>query len=181
MSAALAAHPEWGGDWQMPAGLQQIDIDPRTGLLAALDSPFKRAELFINGTAPTTTSDAPSIADPGEEDDALEGDEQDGVMPLPPTDIPTLPMPDATPAQRPRTVPRLESRAGAEADGSRLAGVITLDVDPTTGLLAAPTCPVIRTRTFVIGTEPRRRCGSEYHSGRSIQPSGTRPRTVSPP
>ncbi|MCA1850746.1 MAG: penicillin-binding protein 1A, partial [Acidobacteria bacterium] len=31
MNAALAAHPEWAGDWQMPGGLQTAEIDPRTG------------------------------------------------------------------------------------------------------------------------------------------------------
>src|SRR3982751_3876031 len=33
MSAALAAHPEWGGDWQMPDTVQQAEIDTRTGTL----------------------------------------------------------------------------------------------------------------------------------------------------
>src|SRR5688572_8620199 len=56
MSAALALHPEWGGDWQMPAGLQQADIDTRTGQLAAAEDGFKRTEFFINGTAPTAVS-----------------------------------------------------------------------------------------------------------------------------
>src|SRR2546421_7339205 len=39
MSAALAAHPDWGGDWQQPPDIEQAEIDPHTGLLAALDSP----------------------------------------------------------------------------------------------------------------------------------------------
>src|SRR5437868_874816 len=34
MQTALTIHPEWQGDWQMPAGIQQADIDTRTGLLA---------------------------------------------------------------------------------------------------------------------------------------------------
>src|SRR6266480_2223858 len=34
MSAALTNHPEWTGDWQMPEGLQQAEIDPATGQLA---------------------------------------------------------------------------------------------------------------------------------------------------
>ncbi len=60
-------------------------------------------------------------------------------------------------------------------------GTITLDIDPTTGLIAAPTCPVIRTRTYAIGTEPRRRCGPQYHQSQSIVPSETRPRRAAPP
>jgi penicillin-binding protein 1B len=31
MNAALINHPEWTGDWQTPAGIQQEDIDPATG------------------------------------------------------------------------------------------------------------------------------------------------------
>jgi hypothetical protein len=63
---------------------------------------------------------------------------------------------------------------------SRLAGTVTLDIDPTTGLIAAPTCPVIRTRTFALGTEPHRRCGPQYHQDQTIIPSETRPRRASP-
>ena len=31
MEVALAEHPEWQGDWQMPAGIEQIAINPKTG------------------------------------------------------------------------------------------------------------------------------------------------------
>ncbi|HEX3084410.1 MAG TPA: PBP1A family penicillin-binding protein, partial [Pyrinomonadaceae bacterium] len=33
MSAALTTHPEWTGDWTMPDGVQQTDIDPATGVV----------------------------------------------------------------------------------------------------------------------------------------------------
>ncbi|HEX8353896.1 MAG TPA: PBP1A family penicillin-binding protein, partial [Pyrinomonadaceae bacterium] len=59
MTAALAAHPEWGGDWQEPADIEQVEIDPRTGLLAAADSTERRTELFVRGTAPAQESLAP--------------------------------------------------------------------------------------------------------------------------
>src|SRR2546429_3027679 len=52
MSSALTMHPEWTGDWQMPEGVQQADIDPTTGDVAKADSTAKRGELFINGTLP---------------------------------------------------------------------------------------------------------------------------------
>src|SRR5258706_9947867 len=55
MSAALNTHPEWTGDWQMPEGVQQADIDPATGEIARADSTTtttKRGEFFINGTLP---------------------------------------------------------------------------------------------------------------------------------
>ncbi|HEV2764496.1 MAG TPA: PBP1A family penicillin-binding protein, partial [Pyrinomonadaceae bacterium] len=179
MSAALAAHPEWGGDWQMPAGVEQADIDPRTGMLAAPDATEKRAELFINGTKPTAVSDAPPDEESLEEEDG-ETEEDPNAPALPPLDVPPLePLPEATP--RSRSAPRLEGQGERQSDAStRLSGSVTLDIDPTTGLLAAETCPVVRTRTFVIGTEPRRRCGPQYHTGRVIQPSDTRPRRASP-
>ena len=33
MTVALGEHPEWQGDWQAPEGIQQADIDPKTGQL----------------------------------------------------------------------------------------------------------------------------------------------------
>jgi penicillin-binding protein 1B len=181
MQAALIAHPEWQGDWQAPAGLEEAAIDPRTGLLAAPDSLNKRMELFVSGTAPATMSTAPpddTLNDetpPGAED-------QPGYAPAPSAspganDLP----PDLAPTPRGgrSSTPRLEGRGVTQPDGTtRLMGTITLDIDPTTGLLAAPTCPIIRSKTFVIGTEPRRYCGPEYHNGRTIAPAGTRPRVV---
>src|SRR4030095_10318593 len=41
MSAALSSHPDWAGDWEMPAGIEQAEIDPRTGQLAHADDPIK--------------------------------------------------------------------------------------------------------------------------------------------
>ncbi|MCA1567113.1 MAG: PBP1A family penicillin-binding protein [Acidobacteria bacterium] len=182
MSAALAAHPEWTGDWQMPAGLEQASIDPRTGLLAAADSPAKRTELFIAGTTPTVESAAPLDEElPPLDDTGEEGGEFD-YAPAPAAPYEGSDPPPFVAPQRPRTTtPRLEGRGVSQGDGtSRLMGTITLDIDPATNLLAAPTCPVIRSKTFPIGQEPRRYCGPEYHNGQTIMPSGTRPRVVSP-
>ncbi len=182
MQAALTQHPEWQGDWQMPGGIEQAEIDTHTGLLAPLDDPLKRTELFINGTAPTEQS----TEQPDEGDAPLDEPDGDGYTfepaPIPPGGD-QLPAPTPTPPTNRVTTPRLEGHGVTQPDGStRLMGTITLDVDPSTGLLAAPTCPVIRSKTFVIGTEPRRYCGPEYHNGKNASlPSGTRPRTVSPP
>ncbi|MDQ3755819.1 MAG: hypothetical protein M3371_13940 [Acidobacteriota bacterium] len=188
MSAALNSHPEWQGDWEMPAGVEQVEIDARTGMLpaaAVIDengAPVavkRRTEIFISGTAPATES---------EEFEALEGVESE--LPEGPVGETDLALPDAPevftedvppdPTPRPRTsAPRLEGRGVTQPDGtSRLLGTITLDIDPTTGLLAAPTCPVIRSKTFQIGQEPRRYCGPEYHNSKTIQPSATRPRIM---
>ncbi|MFL6229713.1 MAG: penicillin-binding transpeptidase domain-containing protein, partial [Pyrinomonadaceae bacterium] len=183
MQAALAAHPEWQGDWQTPGNLQEAAIDPRTGLLAAEDDTDKRTELFVNGTAPTQASTAPPDETPTDELPPGAGnDPAYAPAPLSPPRAGDPSYPDATPTPRGgRSAPRLEGRGVTQSDGStRLMGTITLDIDPTTGLIAAPTCPVIRSKTFVIGTEPRRYCGPEYHNGKTIAPSGTRPRVVNP-
>jgi penicillin-binding protein 1B len=172
MTAALAAHPEWGGDWQEPDDIEHAEIDPRTGLLATADAPERRTELFVRGTAPTQETFPPDELPTPEE------------LPLPDADLPltsTTPAPVYVPPL-PDDTPPPSRRAGDEPPGTpRLSGSVTLDVDPATGLIAAPTCPVIRTRTFALGTEPRRYCGPQYHQNQSIYPSETRPRRASPP
>src|SRR6267142_2816319 len=60
MGVALGEHPEWQGDWQMPVGIEQVAINPKTGGPASPDDPDKRSELFINGTSPQNGSTAAS-------------------------------------------------------------------------------------------------------------------------
>ncbi len=167
MQVALSEHPEWQGDWQMPEGIQQADIELNAGQLTTADNPARRTELFINGTLPTPTS----IEAPAEEA-TPEGEEET----IPESgDIGPTPELDPTATPRPRPAP------GAGEEGARLEGSITLDIDPSTGLIAVETCPVIRTKTFVIGNEPRTYCGPEYHRGRTVDPAALRPRVVATP
>lgn len=175
MNAALAAHPEWAGDWQMPGGVDTIDIDPHTGELASAESPAKRTEYFVSGTAPSSNQET----EPSEETTAAaegDGGKADSDYPYEPAQAPE-PAPEATPRKGVK-----EGRGAQEPDGAaKLQGTITLDIDPTTGLIADPdVCPVIRSKTFVLGTEPRKFCGPEYHQGRVSQQLETRPRTVAP-
>ncbi len=163
MQVALAEHPEWGGDWEMPAGVEQVEINPKTGELTAPEDAEKRTELFINGTGPNHVSEtATEAATPEEQPEASPQVEAEGE----PTPVPS-------PSPSPRNAPSLPD--------SRLEGSITLDIDPATGLIAVETCPVIRTRTFVLGTEPKKYCGPEYHKGRTIEPAAGRPRVVGTP
>ena len=180
MAAALQAHPEWGGDWQEPPDIDHVEIDPRTGLLPGPDATEKRTELFIKGSAPTEESLEPDESATPEE------------LPLPDVDVPlpdttpgpvyVPPYPEETPppSRRDRSTPPGRSDDDEE-DSSRLTGTVTLDIDPTTGLIAAPTCPVIRSQTFRLGTEPHKRCGPQYHQNQTIIPGQTRPRRASPP
>lgn len=167
MSAALEAHPEWNGDWQMPEGIRQEEIDTATGKLATAETLNRRKELFIMGTAPHT-DETPVDETLPEDSEGIDGE-----------DLSLPPLPDASPGAT-RQAPRLEGTGVPQSDGStRLEGTITLDIDPTTGLIAAPTCPVIRSKTFVIGQEPRQDCGPRYHDG-SLPPPPPRQRSSSP-
>jgi penicillin-binding protein 1B len=177
MTAALQAHPDWGGDWQEPPDIEHAEIDPHTGLLAAPDSIDKRTELFVRGTAPAQASTTP--------DESATPDEM--ILPGEPQTVPTpvapdaQPFPEETPPSGRRGRTELEGRDPEEQSGSsHVTGTITLDIDPTTGLIAVPTCPIIRRQTFAIGTEPHRRCGPQYHRNQTIIPDETRPRRVSP-
>ncbi|HVG34158.1 MAG TPA: PBP1A family penicillin-binding protein [Pyrinomonadaceae bacterium] len=173
MSAALADHPEWNGDWAMPEGIEQAEIDTRTGGLATEESTSTRTEFFINGTAPRAPSDEPL-------DDGTTTDETEPETDPNETDAP--PLPEESPAASPRRSPsRPDGRAAPLDDGAARLGTITLDIDPTTGLIADPAvCPVIRTKTFALGQEPRQFCGPQYHGGGASPPTATRPRRATP-
>jgi len=156
MNAALTNHPEWTGDWQVPGGIQQEEIDPATGLLAKADSANKRTELFINGTAPGSEGAAPNE---DMADQTTDGTEQE----MPQTEPASLP--PELPPEPPKTKPTPKSKEVYDDDSpTKLQGTITLDIDPTTGLIAVDSCPVIRTKTFIIGQEPKKYCGPEYHT-----------------
>ena len=161
MDVALGEHPEWQGDWQMPEGIEQVAINPKTGGPAAPEDPEKRIELFLNGTSPVTAS---------EQELETEATPETEETPLPDQVIPPA-MLEPLPSPSPRKPPRTELRTGEDG---RLEGTITLDIDPTTGLIAVETCPVIRTRTFVLGTEPKKYCGPEYHQRPTATPLSTR-------
>src|SRR5689334_9492931 len=165
MQVALAEHPEWEGDWEMPPGVQQVEINPKTGAPTAPGDTEKRAEYFINGTGPNDASETPT-----EEATPVEL-----PSPSPIETYPEAPIGTPAPLPSPRRAPTLPD--------SGLEGTITLDIDPTTGLIAVETCPIIRTKTFVLGTEPKKYCGPEYHRGRTIEPAAGpgRPRTVATP
>src|SRR5947209_4688536 len=175
MNAALSSHPEWAGDWQMPAGIQTEEIDTRTGELASADSPNKRAEIFLSGTAPSEANNSQPVDETTATDTSSSKDKTEFTYE-------PAPLPEETPEPTPKRASKLEGRSVPQADGTaRLQGTITLDIDPTTGLIADPNvCPIIRSKTFVIGTEPHKYCGPEYHQGRARNQTETRPRTVAP-
>ena len=162
MSVALAEHPEWEGDWEKPAGIEEVEINPKTGKPTVPEDTEKRTEYFINGTGPNDSELPQEEASPVE-------------LPSPsPIEQPyeEAPIPSPSPSPTSRKAPPLPD--------SGLEGTITLDIDPTTGLIAVETCPVIRTKTFVLGTEPKKYCGPKYHQHNTIEPAA-RPRVVGTP
>lgn len=200
MTAALNEHPEWNGDWTRPESIQEAEIDIRTGNVigapAEVAQPeidpnvpydpdrqpipepattetnsnvpveFRRKELFISGTVPG------GVRDPMPED----GTEAPPVPDITPYDPDLTPTPYPNPGDDPVLRPE---RGAARNSPNDVNGTVTLDIDPTTGLIAAPTCPVIRTKTYVIGKEPHQYCGPQYHGGQPALPVD-RPRR-SPP
>jgi penicillin-binding protein 1B len=170
MDVALGEHPDWQGDWQMPAGIEQVAINAKTGGPASEQDPDKRIELFINGTSPQSTSSLEPEVEASPETDELPPPAADLTLP------PVLVEPSPTSSPRAKA-PRSELRTD---QSGRLEGTITLDIDPTTGLIAVETCPVIRTRTFVLGTEPKKYCGPEYHQRPLPSPQASRPRLTNP-
>jgi len=182
MSSALTTHPEWTGDWQMPDGVQQADIDPATGEIAKADSTTtttatKRGEFFINGTLPGENGEANDDM----AKDSSQAESQDDSQIEPASLPPDLVKPKPTPKNGKDTL-KSKSIDDYEPDSSsRLQGTITLDIDPTTGLIAVDSCPVIKTKTFIIGQEPTKYCGPEYHKKpQPTPPSGNRARVVNP-
>ena len=165
----------------MPEGVQQADIDPTTGQLAKADTATKRPELFIGGTLPGSDKVDETEATAEEAPPETEGD-QSGKSPQ--TEPATLPDPLPTEPPRAKPTPRskIDSHEFYDGDPSpKLQGTITLDIDPTTGLIAVDSCPVIRTKTFVIGQEPRKYCGPEYHKKAQPSPApATRSRLANP-
>jgi len=177
MSAALTNHPEWTGDWQMPEGIQQAEIDPATGQLAKAEDVNKRPELFINGTLPTSGSEALPDEMAEQPPAQIDGQESGSAPEMEPATLPETPPPESP---RAKPTPKIESRAKNnlrepyDGDSSpKLQGTITLDIDPTTGLIAVDSCPVIRTKTFIIGQEPKKYCGPEYHKKAQPTPTST--------
>jgi penicillin-binding protein 1B len=167
MEVALGEHPEWQGDWEMPAGIEQVAINSKTGGPAGPDDVDKRMELFINGTSPSSGTELEPETEATPEQDA---------SPTPEIFQPPMVV-EPSPSASPRKPPRSELRTG---ENGRLEGTITLDIDPTTGLIAVESCPVIRTRTFALGTEPKKYCGPEYHQRALPTPQTTRPRVTNP-
>ena len=64
MKAALDRHPEWNGDWQMPAGVRKAEIDVRNGTLVRELDAIEPAETKATPTPTPLTTPVPELEDP---------------------------------------------------------------------------------------------------------------------
>ena len=65
MKAALDEHPEWNGDWSMPAGIRKAEIDTRNGsLIRELDGAETANAAATPVPSPTAKQYDPAVDDP---------------------------------------------------------------------------------------------------------------------
>ena len=65
MKAALDIHPEWNGDWVMPAGVRKAEIDIRNGALVRELDGFETADARpVPSVSPTPRQYDPAVDDP---------------------------------------------------------------------------------------------------------------------
>ena len=165
--------PSGAATGRCPPGVEQVEIDPQTGMLARPTSTAKRTELFITGTAPTgrakhepeepTTPAKRSKADDGRR-----------CRTRTPDAIEVPPLPEATPPPA-RRAPRPATTGAAttqERDPTRLTGTRHARHRPDDGPhRRRRPAPSSAPRPSSIGTEPRRRCGPQYpHRAQTSSP-----------
>ncbi|MGE3467638.1 MAG: PBP1A family penicillin-binding protein [Pyrinomonadaceae bacterium] len=186
MKEALALHPEWNGDWAMPAGIRKAEIDIRNGaLVRELDS------LGVVSPSPTPTPSATRPLDPDlaqyYEEPPSEPTEifvtdvpaefrrvelfiagtvpTRAILPMNETeDIDATPTPASEPTPVNETWQNMQSQ-GPPPDGAPpgpgrapAAGNTTLMICPLTGMRATAKCPEKESRTFRPGNEPKESC-----------------------
>lgn len=162
----LAATPTPTPDPNSPF-VDEVPIDPLQPVVKDVPPEFRRIELFIGGTVPSR--------DFGVEDTELEETPLDLPMPTDGTSPPGTtgsPGTSGTPIQR-MEIPmeeleRQQQRSNEPA--SRSSGpprdadlTVMVQVCPTSGLRAAPSCPFMSPKRFRMGSEPKESCDPSRH------------------
>ena len=174
MREALNLHSEWNGDWQMPATIQQAEIDTRNGKLVRevnnaeietlktenvpgmpetknifvteIPTEFRRIELFIAGTAPN------KVLLPSDTEDL--------------TEDPNKVNPNATPtpfttwedAEKQRQNSSNSNNQTSDPDEKYVPKEITVMVCNMTEMRATKNCRSMSPKTFKKGEEPKDFC-----------------------
>jgi len=189
MQEALRQHPDWNGDWTMPANVRKAEIDIRNGtVIRELDAAAEASP--SPSPTPKKTKD-PNIPD------------YDEYQPPPPeiyvTDVPaefrrvelfiagTIPnkalvsIPDGDetgeqPGGRPSPTPtplqetwqegteQLDQKNTPRHTRPETRGTVTVMVCPLTGMRATVNCPDKEPRTYPVGSEPKEFC--TFHRGK---------------
>jgi hypothetical protein len=188
MKEALAEHPEWNGDWGMPAGVRKAEIDIRNGsLIREIDS--LETPNATPTPAPLATEAKPDdpawatemMSEPKEADASsvpaefrrvelfIAGTVPNRLMldtgspgydePLPDSEPPEpRSTPSATPTPLKETWQDYASPTPSASNSNGRPNYVSVAICPVSGLRATASCPVRETRSFRRGAEPKEFC-----------------------
>lgn len=184
MKEALAMHPEWNGDWAMPANVRKAEIDIRNGAL------IREMDALDVTPSPTPSPTATRPKDP----DQYYEEPEPAAPEIYVTDVPAefrrvelfiagtvpnrslLPVPDASfdtggspgksPSPTPLTgtwqdgvePPETKSDTAPQRPPAVEPGSVTVMICHLTGMRATSKCPEKESKTYKAGTEPKEFC-----------------------
>lgn len=187
MKAALALHPEWNGDWAMPAGIRRAEIDIRNGsLIRPLDDLTSTDPNAAASPTPTPMPPSPGV-DPSliDEPPTAPAEPEIYVTNVPKEFVRTeyfisgtlpnrqlistedalagdgaLPLPSQTPIEESwsDSAESPNPTAGAPNEQKPPDKMVTVMICPLTGMRATSKCPQREPRSFPKGEEPKEFC-----------------------
>jgi penicillin-binding protein 1B len=189
MKEALALHPEWNGDWQMPANVRKAEIDTRNGKLIreltneeadSVEAQQKAIKKNSNSnTKPTVDLEPEAPKEIYVTDVPLEFRRVElfvaGTVPtkmMLPTDEAVIedqnkPSPTPTPLEetwQEQTSPgNTTLPTNTKKDKNNLDARTTVMICPLSGMRATSNCPTKEAKVFKQGEEPRDFC--TFHTG----------------
>ncbi|HEV7643887.1 MAG TPA: PBP1A family penicillin-binding protein [Pyrinomonadaceae bacterium] len=138
--------------------LEDVEMpEPEAPKIEDVPVEFRRIELFVGGTVPNKNFGANESLEetPVEE------------LPIPGNESPT-PVPEKTPVEK-LEMPLEELEKEQSGNKTRQPGrvdterTIMVQICPTSGLRASPTCPIMVPKKFKAGSEPILYCDPSYH------------------
>jgi penicillin-binding protein 1B len=190
MKEALALHPEWNGDWQMPANVKLGEIDTRSGKLireltgeeaaneASKGAIKKNSNSNANSNASVPEYETPAPAEIYVTDVPAEFRRIElfiaGTVPaktlLPVDEEPLYDPEQAAPTPTPlnetwqeQSKPEAPNPASANKTEKSAAPKIAVLICPLSGMRATISCPKKESKIYDEGKEPKDFCG--FHTG----------------
>jgi penicillin-binding protein 1B len=181
MKEALQMHPEWNGDWTMPANIRKAEIDTRNGgLIREIDATIDSSPTPSPTAKKAKGSDQPAYDDPPREPDVYVTNvpaEFRRIELFIAGTVPTralLPVADenieseAHPTRSPSPIdetwqdssepPERQPTKAYRAPIDETRGTVIVLVCPVSGMRATAKCPEKIAKTFRAGTEPKEFC-----------------------